>query len=141
MVYRYETFRDDKGIVDLQSLKVSCLSLIPNGFYELPKLKNCMCELCTFSQIRSHIVVNISLYDCVHASITIPLISRHSNYSKPFMILSRYSCAKVCFYAYFMIFKESLINLQDVRWYMSHFDNRWSGTNYSNHRIFNMQEK
>ena len=60
-------------------------------------------------------VVNISLHDCVHASITIPLISPHSYYSKPFMILPRYSYAMICFYAYFMIFKESLIDLQDVR--------------------------
>ena len=59
-------------------------------------------------------VVNISLHDCVHASITIPLISPHSYYSKPFMILPRQSCAKICFYAYFTIFKESVINLQDV---------------------------
>ena len=40
MVYRYETLRDDKGIVVLQSLKVSYLSLISNGFYESPKLNN-----------------------------------------------------------------------------------------------------
>ena len=49
MVYRHETLRDDKGIIVLQSLKVSHLSLIPNGFHESPKLKNWMCELCTFS--------------------------------------------------------------------------------------------
>ena len=61
MVYRHETFRDDTGIVVLQSLKVSYLSLIPNGFYELPKLKNWMCELCTFSQIRSQIIMNCVL--------------------------------------------------------------------------------
>ena len=66
-------------------------------------------------QTRGYMVMNISLYDYVHASITIPLISPHSYYSKPFMILPRYSCAKICFYAYYMIFKESLINLQDVR--------------------------
>ena len=55
MVYRFEMFRDDKGIVILQSLKVSHLSVIPNRFYESPKLKNWMCELCTLSQIHSHI--------------------------------------------------------------------------------------
>ena len=38
-----------------QSLKVSHLSVIPIRFYEAPKLKNWMCELCTFSQIQSHI--------------------------------------------------------------------------------------
>ena len=41
VVYRLETFRDDKGIVVLQSLKVSHLiSIILNRFFELPKLKN-----------------------------------------------------------------------------------------------------
>ena len=48
MIYRSETFRDDKGIVVLQSLKVSHLSVIPDIFYELPKLKNWMFKLCTF---------------------------------------------------------------------------------------------
>ena len=37
-------------------MKVSHLCIIPNRFYESPKLKNWMCELCTFSQIRSHIL-------------------------------------------------------------------------------------
>ena len=58
MVFRRETFRNDKGIVVLQSVKVSHLSIIPNRFYESPKLKNWMCELCTFSQIRSHIAIS-----------------------------------------------------------------------------------
>ena len=48
MVFRCETFRNDKEIVVLQSVKVSHLSIIPNRFYESPKLKNWMCELCTF---------------------------------------------------------------------------------------------
>ena len=38
MVYNFEIFRKDKGIVVLQSLKVSHLSIIPNIFYESPKL-------------------------------------------------------------------------------------------------------
>ena len=47
--------RDDKGIVVLQSLKFSHVSVvIPNRLYESPKLKNWMCELCTFSQIQSY---------------------------------------------------------------------------------------
>ena len=45
----------DRGIVALQSLQVSCLSDMYNRFYESSKLKKWMCELCTFSQIRSHI--------------------------------------------------------------------------------------
>ena len=55
MAYRFETFRSDNGIVVLQSLQVSHLLVIHKKFYELPKLKNWMRELCTFSQIRSHI--------------------------------------------------------------------------------------
>ena len=38
MVYRFDTFRNDEGIVVLQSMKVSHLSNIPNRFYEPPKL-------------------------------------------------------------------------------------------------------
>ena len=52
MVHRVKTFREDRGIVVLQTLKVSHLSNIPNRFYESSKLKNWMCELCTFSQIQ-----------------------------------------------------------------------------------------
>ena len=57
MVYRFETFRNDEGIVVLQFLKVSHLSVFLNRFYESPKLKNWMCVLCTFSQIQSHIYI------------------------------------------------------------------------------------
>ena len=39
MVYRFETFRNDKGIVVLQFRKVLHLSGISNSFYESPKLK------------------------------------------------------------------------------------------------------
>ena len=55
MVHRFAICRIDKGRVALQSLKVSHLLKIPSRFYESPKLKIWMCELCTFSQIRSHI--------------------------------------------------------------------------------------
>ena len=53
MVHKVE---EDRGIEVLQSLKVSHLSNIPNRFYESPKLKNWMCELFSFSQIRSHMI-------------------------------------------------------------------------------------
>ena len=49
MVYGFETFNDDKGIIVLQSLKVSHISVIPDRFYESPKLKTWMCELCTLN--------------------------------------------------------------------------------------------
>ena len=45
----------NRGIVALQSLQGSCLSDIHSRFYQSSKLKKWMCELCTFSQIRSHI--------------------------------------------------------------------------------------
>ena len=52
--HRCETLRNYKGMVVLQSLKVSHLFIFPNRFYETPKLKNWMCELCTFPK-SSHI--------------------------------------------------------------------------------------
>ena len=48
MVHRVETFREDKEIAVLQSLKVTHPSNIPNRFYEAVKLKNWMCGLCMF---------------------------------------------------------------------------------------------
>ena len=56
MVYRVEIYRDDKEIVVLQFLKISHLSVIPGRIYDFSKLKKWMCELCTFSQIWSHIL-------------------------------------------------------------------------------------
>ena len=53
----YTEFRAVRGIVVLQSLKVSHPSKMPNRFYESIKLKNWMYELCMFLQIRSHISV------------------------------------------------------------------------------------
>ena len=46
-------------LVALQSLQVSCLSDMHSRFYESSKLKKWMCELCTFSQIQSHIQSSI----------------------------------------------------------------------------------
>ena len=56
MVYSFKSFRDEKEIVVLPSLKASHLSVILKGFYESPKVKNWMCELCTFSQIQSQLL-------------------------------------------------------------------------------------
>ena len=52
---RCATFRDCRTIIPLSSLKVSYLYTIPFGLYESPNEQNRMCELCTFSQIRSHL--------------------------------------------------------------------------------------
>ena len=51
------TLSDDTGTVVLQSLKISHRFIIPDRFYESLKLKNWVCELCTFSQIWSHISI------------------------------------------------------------------------------------
>ena len=55
---RVKIHRDDRGRVVLQSLEVSHLMIIPNRFYESPKLKIWMCELCTFLQIRSQLMLD-----------------------------------------------------------------------------------
>ena len=54
MMDRCETFTDCRTTMPLSFLKVSHLNTIPYGFYESPNEQNWMCELCTFSQIRSH---------------------------------------------------------------------------------------
>ena len=56
-IHRCETFRDCRTTISVSSLKVSHLYTIPCSFYESPNEKNWMCELCTFSQIRSHMEV------------------------------------------------------------------------------------
>ena len=56
MVYWVEIYKDDKGIVVLQFLKISHPSVIPGRIYDFSKLKKRMCELCMFSQIRSHML-------------------------------------------------------------------------------------
>ena len=64
MVCRVESFRDDKGIRVLQFLKLSNPFVIPGRIYDFPKLKKWMCELCTFSQIRSHIMLVVAFGWC-----------------------------------------------------------------------------
>ena len=55
LVYKFETFKDDKGILVQQYLKVSCLFVILDRFYELRMLGHWMCELFMFSQLQSYI--------------------------------------------------------------------------------------
>ena len=43
-------------IISLSSLKISNLHNIPHDFYGSPNEQHWMCELCTFSQIWSHIM-------------------------------------------------------------------------------------
>ena len=55
MTDRCETFRDCRTTIPLLSLKVSNCYTIACSFYGSPNEQNRMYELCTFSQIRSHI--------------------------------------------------------------------------------------
>ena len=47
---------------------MSHLYAIPYGFYEPPNEQNWMCELCMFSQIRSHIQCNMVVHTYVHVA-------------------------------------------------------------------------
>ena len=72
---RVEIFRNDTGIVVLQFLNISHLSVIPGRIYDFPKLKKWMCELSTFSQIRSHLTDNqkcVAMYFVYTGRIMIP---------------------------------------------------------------------
>ena len=61
MVDSIETCRDYMITIPLSTLKFSKLCDFSSRFYESLNGKNRMCELCTFSQIRSHIMLNILL--------------------------------------------------------------------------------
>ena len=56
MVESIETCRGYRATIPLSTLKISKLCDFPSRFYESLNGKNWMCELCTFSQIRSHII-------------------------------------------------------------------------------------
>ena len=55
MFNRFDTFRDCRTTISLSFLQISTLCTIHCGFYGSLNTQNRMCELCTFSQIRSHI--------------------------------------------------------------------------------------
>ena len=55
MTDRCETFRDCRTTIPLSFLKVSNRYTIACSFYGSPNEQNRMSELCTFSQIWSHI--------------------------------------------------------------------------------------
>ena len=66
MMDRCETFTDCRTTIPLWSLKVSHLNTILCDFYESPNEQNRMCELCTFSQIRSHLCFRRTTYDNIN---------------------------------------------------------------------------
>ena len=86
MMDKCETFTDCRNTIPLSFLKVSHLNTIPCGFYESPNEQNWMCELCTFSQIRSHMYLSVTptshaiawfiliLHVCMHISVHIIII-------------------------------------------------------------------
>ena len=57
MADSFITCRDYRATIPLSLLKISELCDIPSRFYESLNEKNRMCELCTFSQIWSHILM------------------------------------------------------------------------------------
>ena len=73
---RFETFRDCRTTIPSSLLKVSNLYTIPYGFCGFPNDQNRMCELYTFSQIRSHSYV---LFFCIKLS-SKPAIKQCSQY-------------------------------------------------------------
>ena len=68
-----DTCRDCRTTIHLSLLKVSNLYVILCGYYGSPNVKNWMCELCKFSQIRSHI------YPKKNALPNTPEFSQHTN--------------------------------------------------------------
>ena len=52
---KHETCRDCCATIPLSVQQISDLYLLPIMFYEPLNVQNQMCELCTFSQIRSQI--------------------------------------------------------------------------------------
>ena len=67
---RLVTYRSYGTTIPLLSLKISDLHTVPNRFYESWNVENRMSELCTFSQIRSHIIMyNTSVSRYIHSKI------------------------------------------------------------------------
>ena len=54
---RHETYRDCRATIPLLVQKILDPDVVPIMCYEPLNVQNRMCELCTFSQIRSHISI------------------------------------------------------------------------------------
>ena len=65
MTVRHKTCRDCRTTIPLLLLKDSNLYAILCGCYGSPNVKNWMCELCTFSQIRSHMYITMYVHSYV----------------------------------------------------------------------------
>ena len=66
MTDKCETCRDCRTTIPLSLQKVSNLYAIICGRYASPNVKNQMCELCTFSQIQSQLMLTVPIiyYAC-----------------------------------------------------------------------------
>ena len=63
MIDTLEPFRAYKTTIPLSFLQILDLYTVSSKFYESLNDKNRMCELCTFSQIRSQFIVLIHVKD------------------------------------------------------------------------------
>ena len=91
LVYKFETFKGDKRILIPQYLKVSCLFIILDRFYESQKLKHWICELCMFFQVQLHIFFkmpsdsiseHVIFKSLLGAYFQAPLYVLHAGYTK-----------------------------------------------------------
>ena len=64
---KFQTFRNCRTTIPLSLLNVSGQYTVPYGFYESPNAQNWMCELCTFSQIRSLMMVDTQPKHAFHS--------------------------------------------------------------------------
>ena len=60
-----ETFRVYRATIPLSFLQILNLYTVSSRFYESLNEENWMCELCTFSQIRSQLVIYVDTVRCL----------------------------------------------------------------------------
>ena len=89
LLYKFETFKDDKRILVRQYLKVSCLFVILDRLYESQMLRHWMCELCMFSQIQSYI-------HCIFLNQARAGLRRAPGFLKLFLCGCLYACVCLC---------------------------------------------
>ena len=69
---RLETFRVYRATIPLSFLQILDLYTVFSGLYESLNEENRMCELCTFSQIWSHMYTVVRLTICNYVAIYSP---------------------------------------------------------------------
>ena len=123
MMNRCHTFSDCRSTITLSSLKISNLYTIPLGFYGSPNAQNWMCELCTFSQIWSHIdVINTCtslhspIWEIVIIIIIIIMIWWEEKQTLKYIYLKN-RIAKWCLYITTLQCMLSKAKLEALYWY------------------------